>query len=137
MDKLGSIYVAKIVHLHIVLVSKFQTSLQNALGMRLNFSTVFHPQTDGQLEHTIQTLENMLQAHVMEFKGGVGTFIYLCQSLLTITVIKLVSRWHHMRLCIVENAEFQYTRIKLVSGGYLVQNQFRIPTRRYNLLVID
>ncbi|KAH9650809.1 MJK13.9 protein [Citrus sinensis] len=35
-------------------------------GMELRFNTVFHPQTDGQLRKTIQTLENMLRACVLD-----------------------------------------------------------------------
>ena len=50
--------------------SRFWSSLQDAMGTQLNFSTAFHPQTDGQSERTIQTLEDMLRACVMEFKGS-------------------------------------------------------------------
>ena len=50
--------------------SKFWRSLQQALGTKLHFSTAFHPQTNGQSERTIQTLEDMLRSCVMQFKGN-------------------------------------------------------------------
>ena len=40
--------------------SKFWKSFQKALGTQLRFSIAFHPQTDGQSERTIKTLEDML-----------------------------------------------------------------------------
>ena len=35
----------------------------------MKLSTVFHPQTDGQAERTIQTLEDILRACVIDFRG--------------------------------------------------------------------
>ncbi|KAL0318114.1 UNVERIFIED_CONTAM: Transposon Tf2-11 polyprotein [Sesamum calycinum] len=50
--------------------SHFWGSLQRALGTKLHFSTAFHPQTDGQSERTIQTLEDMMRACIIEFRGN-------------------------------------------------------------------
>ncbi|GJV67823.1 putative reverse transcriptase domain-containing protein [Tanacetum coccineum] len=44
-----------------------QQNLQEALGMQLDMSTAYHSQTDGQRERTIQTLEDILRAYVIEF----------------------------------------------------------------------
>nr|GEV01632.1 hypothetical protein [Tanacetum cinerariifolium] len=45
-------------------------SLNKALGTQLDMSIAYHPQTDGQSERTIQTLEDMLRACVMDFRKG-------------------------------------------------------------------
>ena len=90
LEKLAKLYVDEIVRLHGVPVSivsdrdprftsRFWPSLQTALGTRLHFSTAFHPQTDGQSERTIQTLEDMLRACVMEFKGSWDTHLTLME----------------------------------------------------------
>ncbi|GJR45885.1 putative reverse transcriptase domain-containing protein [Tanacetum coccineum] len=44
-----------------------QPEILEALGMKLDMSTAYHPQTDGQSERTIQTLEDMLRACVIDF----------------------------------------------------------------------
>ncbi|GJY75353.1 putative reverse transcriptase domain-containing protein [Tanacetum coccineum] len=50
--------------------SCFWQSMQEALGTRLDMSTAYHPQTDGQSECTIQTLKDMLRAYVLDFGGS-------------------------------------------------------------------
>ncbi|KAL6223443.1 hypothetical protein ACLB2K_006830 [Fragaria x ananassa] len=75
------LYVSEIVRLHGVpesivsdrnprFASKFWRALQAALGTRLHFSTAFHPQTDGQSERTVQTLEDMPRACALQFRGS-------------------------------------------------------------------
>ena len=48
----------------------FWKSFQKAIGTRLTMSTTFHPQTDSRLERTIQVLEDMLRAYVLDHKGS-------------------------------------------------------------------
>jgi hypothetical protein len=59
--------------------SKEGTEFQEALGTTLSFSTVFHSQTDGQSERTIQTLEDMLRACALTMSGD-GSCTSVCQS---------------------------------------------------------
>ncbi|GKF31323.1 retrotransposable element Tf2, partial [Tanacetum coccineum] len=53
--------------------------LQKAWGTRLKFSTAFHPQTDGQSERTIQTLEDMLRACALEWTGSWDEYVCLVE----------------------------------------------------------
>ncbi|GJT68247.1 putative reverse transcriptase domain-containing protein [Tanacetum coccineum] len=46
------------------------SGLLSALGTQLDMSMAYHPQTDGQSEKTIQTLEDMLQACFIDFGKG-------------------------------------------------------------------
>ena len=84
------LYSNEIVRLHGVLLSiisdrgpqftsHFKKSFQKGLGTQVNLSTSFHPQTDGQAERTIQTLEDMLRACVIDFKGRLDDHLPLIQ----------------------------------------------------------
>nr|GEW01031.1 RNA-directed DNA polymerase [Tanacetum cinerariifolium] len=59
--------------------SRFWKGLQKAWGTRLKFSTAFHPQTDGQSERTIQTLEDMLRSCALEWTGNWDNYICLVE----------------------------------------------------------
>ncbi|GJR48021.1 retrotransposon protein, putative, ty3-gypsy subclass [Tanacetum coccineum] len=78
MEKLMKLYMKEVVTRHGVPVSiisdrdgrftsLFWQALHKALGTRLDMSTAYHPETDGQSERTIQTLEDMLRACVLDF----------------------------------------------------------------------
>ncbi|GKD16992.1 putative reverse transcriptase domain-containing protein [Tanacetum coccineum] len=81
LEKLARLYLKEVVTRHGIPVSiicdrdprfasNFWKSLQKALGTNLDMSTAYHPQTDRQSERTIQTLEDMLRACVIEFGKG-------------------------------------------------------------------
>ncbi|GJX15082.1 putative reverse transcriptase domain-containing protein [Tanacetum coccineum] len=89
-EKLARIYINEIVARHGVPVSiisdrdgRFAShlwqALQKALGTKLHMSTAYHPETDGQSERTIQTLEDMLRACVMDFGGSWDTHLPLVE----------------------------------------------------------
>ncbi|GJT27697.1 putative reverse transcriptase domain-containing protein [Tanacetum coccineum] len=89
-EKLAKIYVNEIVARHGVPVSiisdrdgRFTVTLMasssGSIGTRLDMSTAYHPQTDGQSERTIQTLEDMLRACVMDFGGSWDTHLPLIE----------------------------------------------------------
>ncbi|GJV00240.1 putative reverse transcriptase domain-containing protein [Tanacetum coccineum] len=78
MEKLMKLYMKEVVTQHGVPVSiisdrdgrftsLFWQALHKALGTRLDMSMAYHPQTDGQSQRTIQTLEDMLRACVLDF----------------------------------------------------------------------
>ncbi|GJS71926.1 putative reverse transcriptase domain-containing protein [Tanacetum coccineum] len=78
MEKLMKLYMKEVVTRHGVPVSiisdrdgrftsLFWQTLHKALGTRLDMSTAYHPKTDGQSDRTIQTLEDMLHACVLDF----------------------------------------------------------------------
>nr|GFB44612.1 putative reverse transcriptase domain-containing protein [Tanacetum cinerariifolium] len=87
-EKLAIIYINEIVARHGIPVliisdcdgrfaSHLWQALQKALGTKLNMSIAYHPETDGQSERTIQTLEDMLRACVMDFGGSWDTHLPL------------------------------------------------------------
>ncbi|GJV84028.1 putative reverse transcriptase domain-containing protein [Tanacetum coccineum] len=54
-------------------------TLTSALGTQLDMSMAYHPETDGQSERTIQTLEGMLQTCVIDFGKGWGRHLPLVE----------------------------------------------------------
>ncbi|GJS23520.1 putative reverse transcriptase domain-containing protein [Tanacetum coccineum] len=61
-----------------ILSQSFLRRLKSALGTNLDMSTAYHPQTDGQSERTIQTLEDMLRACAIDF--GKALYGRKCRS---------------------------------------------------------
>ncbi|GKE73831.1 hypothetical protein Tco_1535872 [Tanacetum coccineum] len=80
-EKLTRVYMKEIVARH---------------GTQLNLSTAYHPQTDGQSERTIQTLEDMLRACVIDFRNA------------------LYGRKCHSPVCWAEVGEAQLTGLEII-----------------------
>ncbi|XP_071926100.1 uncharacterized protein [Coffea arabica] len=92
LEKLVKLYTEEILRLHGIpvsivydrdprFVSRFWQKFQESLGTKLKFSTAYHPQTDGQPERIIQTLEDLLRSCILDFG-----------------VIKPQFKWHLMKL---------------------------------------
>ena len=90
VEQYAELYIKGIVRLHgtprsIVsdrdptFTSKFWESLHKALGTQLRFSTAFYPQTDGQSVRTIQILEDMMRACVLDFGGSWSKYLPLME----------------------------------------------------------
>nr|GFA51296.1 putative reverse transcriptase domain-containing protein [Tanacetum cinerariifolium] len=103
MDKLARIYLK-------------ERSLQNALGTRLDMSTTYHPETNGQSKRTIQTLEDMLRACAIDFGNGwvnhfpLGEFSYdnsYHASIKAAPFEALYSQKCHSLICWIEVGEAQ------------------------------
>ncbi|GKE31827.1 putative reverse transcriptase domain-containing protein [Tanacetum coccineum] len=78
METLTWLYIKDIVSRHGVPISiildrdshftsRFWQSIQSALGTKLDMSTAYQPEIDGQSERTIHTLKDMLRACVIDF----------------------------------------------------------------------
>jgi len=75
--EIAQVFIKEIVRLHgfpkkiisdraSVFTGRFWTAFQDALQTQLNFSTAYHPETDGQTERVNQVLEDMLRMYVMD-----------------------------------------------------------------------
>jgi len=116
--RLAQLYVKEIVCLHGIpkdIMSdrdrrfqvRFWQALQRAFGTKLNFSSSYHPETDGQTERVNQMLEDMLRACALDFQGKWEEYLPLKSSLI-ITVTNLPSKWNLLRHFMGENVEPPY-----------------------------
>ncbi|KAJ0613887.1 putative nucleotidyltransferase, Ribonuclease H [Helianthus annuus] len=89
-SQLAGIYLKEVVSRHGVptsiisdhdprFISDLWQSMHKSFGSRLDMSTAYHPQTDGQSERTIQTLEDMLRACVIDFGKGLEKHLPLIE----------------------------------------------------------
>nr|GEV00656.1 putative reverse transcriptase domain-containing protein [Tanacetum cinerariifolium] len=126
MEKLTRLYLKEILCRHGVPVSiisdrdsyftsRFWRSLQEALGTNLDMSTAYHPQTNGQSERTIQTLEDMLCACLIDFGSSWDRHLPLVEFSYTIVITQAL-RLHHMKLCTEGSVDHLYAGVSLYVG---------------------
>ncbi|GKA44164.1 putative reverse transcriptase domain-containing protein [Tanacetum coccineum] len=106
-----------------VIVDRLTKSFQKALGTRLDMSTAYHPQTDGQSERTIQTLEDMLSACVINFGNGWDRHLALIEfsninsyhtSIKVTPFEELYGRKCRSPICWAEVGDAQLTGLKII-----------------------
>ncbi|GKC05984.1 putative reverse transcriptase domain-containing protein [Tanacetum coccineum] len=152
MERLTRLYLKEVVSRHGVPVSiisdrdsrftsHFWQSLQKALGTRLDMSTAYHPQTDGQSERTIQTLEDMLRACVIDFGNGWDKHLPLVEfsynnsyhtSIKAAPFEALYGRKCRSPVCWAEVGDVQLTGLEIVheTTEKIVQIKSRIQAAR-------
>ncbi|GJR51526.1 putative reverse transcriptase domain-containing protein [Tanacetum coccineum] len=134
MEKLKRMYLKEVVTRHGIPVSiiydrdgrftsNFWRSLQKALGTSLDISTAYHPETEGQSERTIQTLEDMLRAFLIDFGNGwvkhfpIVEFSYnnsYHASIKAAPFEALYGRKCHSPVCWTEVGEVQLTGLEII-----------------------
>ncbi|GKA53017.1 putative reverse transcriptase domain-containing protein [Tanacetum coccineum] len=152
MEKLARMYLKEVVTRHGIPISiicdrdpRFASnvwrSLQKALGTNLDMSTTYHPQTDGRSERTIQTLEDMLRACVIDFGNGWVKHSPLVKcsynnsyhaSIKAAPFEALYGRKCHSPVCCAEVGEVQLTGLEIVqeTTEKVIQIKQRIQVAR-------
>ncbi|GJV83158.1 putative reverse transcriptase domain-containing protein [Tanacetum coccineum] len=140
MEKLTRQYLKEVVSRHGVSVSiisdrdskftsHFWQSLNKALGTQLDMSTAYHPQTDSQSERTIQTLEDMLRACVIDFGKGWDRHLPLVKFSYN-NSFTLVSKLHRLKLSTAKNVDLLFVGLRLETLSSLVQKLFMKQLRK-------
>jgi hypothetical protein len=127
--KLAELYMARIVCLHGVpkkivsdrgsqFTSRYWKKLHESLDTRLNFSSAYHPQTDGQTERTNQVLEDMLRACALKHGGSWDKSLPYAEFSYN-NSYQASLKMSRLRLCMAESAGLHCIGIKLVKDSCL------------------
>nr|GEY98152.1 putative reverse transcriptase domain-containing protein [Tanacetum cinerariifolium] len=134
MDKMTKLYLKEVVTRHGIPISiisnrdlrfasNFWRAFQKALGTRLDMSIAYHPETDGLSERTIQTLEDMLRAYVIDFGKGWERHLPLVEfsynnsyhaSIKAAPFKALYGRTYRSPVCWAEDGDAQLTGLEII-----------------------
>nr|GEU36686.1 putative reverse transcriptase domain-containing protein [Tanacetum cinerariifolium] len=150
--KLMKLYMKKVVTRHVVLVSiifdrdgrftsLFWKALHKALGTRLDMSTAYHPETDGQSERMFQNLEDMLRTCVIDFEKSYDRHLPLLEfsynnsyhtSIKAAPFEALYGRKCHSPICWAEVGDAQLTAPEIIyeTTEKIIQIKSRIQAAR-------
>ncbi|GJR70446.1 putative reverse transcriptase domain-containing protein [Tanacetum coccineum] len=114
-------------------------SLQKALGMQLDMSTAYHPQTYGQSECTIQPLDDMLKACAIDFGGNWDTHPPLVKFLYNNSFGKKnkLSPIYVGPFEIVERVGLVAYRLRLSQGLVVIHDTFHVSNQKKYLAGIN
>ncbi|GKA19690.1 putative reverse transcriptase domain-containing protein [Tanacetum coccineum] len=90
----------------------------NTLGTNLDMSTAYHPQTDGQSERTIQTLEDMLRACAIDFGKGWVNHLPLVEFSYNNSYHASIKGRHPFEALMVEEVTFTSKLNPISQGSY-------------------
>ncbi|GJU91530.1 retrovirus-related pol polyprotein from transposon TNT 1-94 [Tanacetum coccineum] len=96
-------------------VKVLEISTKIFCGTNLDMSTAYHPETDGQSERTIQTLEDMLRACVIDFGSGWDKHLPLAEFHTINSFITLVSKPHLLKLYMERKIEIVQIQNRVIS----------------------
>jgi hypothetical protein len=96
---------------------KFWEKLHESMDTRLNFSSVFHPQTDGQTERPNQILDDMLRACALKYgKSWDKSLPYAEFSYNNSNQASI--KWPHSRHCMDDNVGHRCSGVRLEKVRY-------------------
>jgi len=148
-EQLADLYIKEIVRLYGIplsiisdrdtkFASRFWQGFQTALGTEVHLSTAFHPQTNGQSERTIQTLEDMVRACALEYTGNwdhnlpLVEFAYNNSYHCSIDMVPyeaLYGRRYRTLVCWDEVGERKLSKIELIDLTREIVNRIREKLR--------
>jgi transposase InsO family protein len=101
--------------------SRFWRSIHENMNTKLNFSTTYHPQTDGQTERTNQVLEDMLRACALQHGGSWDKSLPYAEFSYN-NSYQASLKMSRSRLCMTRNVGLLYNGIRLEKDSSLGLN---------------